>query len=505
MSANVYGGPNSWRANLDDLTRGAAELQSATEEAMHLAGEALLAGGLLSGVTILTPQGPQIGAHTVQLSTGLLGLRAEVAALSHGVQASVAAYLATEAHISTAFDALATPAAIVLSLLGATTSLNVSNDAYEIAVRGTTMYLWTPVEGAFTALDATVPGTKYVAGNAIGWLLGLDQNLWDVPPTERTFAMLAQTMEHLGLIQLAPYEIENVTPAPGSDGWQVRDPVEATTSLKAMDLLADYAYEPNTVTIAKVTQHAGDEVYAVLYSGTTPLGEDTGLLDHNAAFGAVGVVESVAADSVHVEAATREMLEQAGVPAGATIIPMGYSQGGTHAMNVAMSPAMKSTYRIPDALTVAAPTGHRSTDDLDTNFVHIEHEHDKVTALTGAKNEERLNRTTIEVQGYPAHEIEAGIFGPEHNFGLISQQLGTALKDPQVAMAAAIPLRSLEKQLGGSVAIQQFQLERQQATPTRHPGTAPSGGTVPSGGSMRGARRLIGIRPSPDWLSTTLR
>ena len=73
-----------------------------------------------------------------------------------------------------------------------------------------------------------------------------------------------------------------------------------------------------------------------------------------------------------------QILEQAGVPAGATIIPMGYSQGGTHAMNIAMSDKMKAKYAIPDVLTVAAPTGHRRTDDLSTNFVHIEHQHDKV-------------------------------------------------------------------------------------------------------------------------------
>lgn len=492
MSANVYGGPSSWRANLDDLTRGTAELQAATQETMRLAGDALLAGGLLSGITLLTPQGPLLGAHTVQLSAGLLGLRADVAALSHGVQASVAAYLAAEAHISTAFDALATPGAVMLSLLGATTSLNVPNDAYEIAIRGTTTALWLPVEGAFNALNTTVPGAKYVAGHAIGWMLGLEQSVWEVPPTRRTFGMLAQTMEHLGLIQLAPYAVTNVTPEPGGDGWQVRAPIEQTDSLHSMALLHDYAYEPNTVTIARITQPDGAEAYAVLYSGTTPLGEDAGFFAHQDAFGVVGVVESVAADSVYVAEATHTMLEQAGVPAGATVIPMGYSQGGTHAVNVALSPAMSATYDIADVLTVAAPTGHRTTEDFDTNFVHIEHEHDKVTALVGAQNEARLNRTTIEVHGYPAHDVEAGVFGPEHNFGLISQQLGTALEDPKIAAATAIPLRSVEAKMSGTVAVQQFQLDRQQAVPARHPQTAPTG-------TPGGKHRVIGLRPFPQW------
>src|SRR5699024_12150620 len=91
--------------------------------------------------------------------------------------------------------------------------------------------------------------------------------------------------------------------------------------------------------------------------------------------------------------------EQAGVPAGATVIPMGYSQGGAHAMNVGVGQKMKSKYEVSDVLTVAAYTGHRRTDDMNTNLVHVEHEHDKVPALTGASNEGRLNRTTIEVEG----------------------------------------------------------------------------------------------------------
>src|SRR5690625_7594441 len=108
---------------------------------------------------------------------------------------------------------------------------------------------------------------------------------------------------------------------------------------------------------------------------------------------------------------------------------MGYSQGGTHAMNMAMSDRMKAKYEIPDVLTVAAPTGHGSTDDMSTSFVHIEHEHDKVTALTGASNEGRLNRTAIEAHGCPQEEDEAGVFGPEHNRELTDGQLTEALQD----------------------------------------------------------------------------
>ena len=497
MSANVIGGPTHWRANLDELTLGAAHLRQATEQTMQLAGDAMLAGGILTGVTIMTPQGPLIGAKTFELSTGLMGMQAEVEVLTHGVEFAVAAYLEAEAQITNLMTLAVTPSAVVLSVLGATTSLDVPNDAYELAIHGTTSYLWAPVETAFSAADRFVPGSKLAIGHAIGWTFGLDENIWDLAPTQRTYGMLVHTLEQLGLMQLAPYDIENITQAPGGDGLQARESIYDGGSTKAMQLMKDYAYEPDTVTVAKIVQPDGTDAYAVMYSGTTPLGDDSGplgLLHQENAFGATGVVESVAADSVHVEDATMQILEQAGVPAGATIIPMGYSQGGTHAMNIAMSDKMKAKYAIPDVLTVAAPTGHRRTDDLSTNFVHIEHQHDKVTALTGASNEGRINRTTIEVKGYPDHEVPAGVFGPEHNFEVIDHQLAEALHDPEVARATQVPLESLENKMNGSVSVQQFHLNRQPAAPPQHPFAHPSA-------FSQEPKKIVSIRPLDEWMT----
>src|SRR5699024_6576292 len=105
---------------------------------------------------------------------------------------------------------------------------------------------------------------------------------------------------------------------------------------------------------------------------------------------------------------------------------MGYSQGGAHAMNVGLGQKVRAKYEVSDVLTVAAYTGHRSTDDMSTNLVHVEHEHDKVPALTGASNEGRLNRTTIEVEGNPDAEFVACIIGSYLYLGLINMQLSKA-------------------------------------------------------------------------------
>jgi len=502
MSARVTGGPTHWRANLDELALGVAQLREATDQTMRLAGDAAVAGGLLAGVTLMTPQGPIIGSNTVGISTGLISMRTEVEALSAGVEFAVAGYLEAEAQVTNLVNLAMTPSALVLSVVGLTTDLNVPNDVYEIAIRGTNTYVWAPVEAVFTALDRKVPGSKFVMGNTISWMYGLDENLWEMAPTQRTYGMLAHALQQVGLMQLAPYDIDNVTTNRSADGWQHREMPATGGSLQAMQLLKDYAYAPDTVTIAKIEQADGTDAYAVMYSGTTPLEDDSGpfgVLTANAAFGATGVVEAVVADSVYVEAATLEMLQQAGVPDGSTIIPMGYSQGGTHAMNMALSKTFKSKYDVSDVLTVAAPTGHRSTDDMSTNFVHIEHEHDKVTALTGASNEARLNRTTIEVHGYPEEEVEAGVFGPEHNLELIDGQLTEALQDPEVAHATEVPLEKVEQKMGGPIAIQQFTLTRQEAAPPRHPFSDPPAMRWDDTSSPTPSK-IVSVRPLDQWL-----
>src|SRR5699024_3735360 len=130
MSARVTGGPTHWRANLDELALGAAKLRDATDQTMRLAGEAMAAGGLLTGVTLMTPQGSVIGANTIGISTGLIAMRAEVQALTAGVEFAVAGYLEAEAQITNLGKLAVTPDAGGLSILGPTTRRNRRNATY---------------------------------------------------------------------------------------------------------------------------------------------------------------------------------------------------------------------------------------------------------------------------------------------------------------------------------------------------------------------------------------
>src|SRR5690625_7525611 len=145
MSGKVTGGPTHWRANLDELTLGAGHLRQATADTLRLAGEATVAGGLVAGVTIMTPQGPLIGVNTVKLSTGLIAMRAEVELLSKGVEHAVAAYLEAEAQITNLATTAAPPAAVGLRVIGATTDVNVPSDVYELDIRGAKGYPGCPI------------------------------------------------------------------------------------------------------------------------------------------------------------------------------------------------------------------------------------------------------------------------------------------------------------------------------------------------------------------------
>ena len=88
------------------------------------------------------------------------------------------------------------------------------------------------------------------------------------------------------------------------------------------------------MTIAGSSQPDGSDAYAVMYPGTTPLGDDSGplgALHDDAAFGATGVVEAVAADSAHVEEATLQMLAQAGVAGAEDLFRRECAKAGMHA------------------------------------------------------------------------------------------------------------------------------------------------------------------------------
>src|SRR5699024_3508322 len=109
----------------------------------------------------------------------------------------------------------------------------------------------------FSGLDMMVPGSKYVIGNVVSWAWGADENLWDIPPTQRTIGMLAHSFGHFGLLILAPYDTKNITEQPGADGWQQRELLDGDRSTSAMELLQDYAYDHDTVTVAKLAQPDG--------------------------------------------------------------------------------------------------------------------------------------------------------------------------------------------------------------------------------------------------------
>ncbi|MDQ0674852.1 hypothetical protein QFZ36_002413 [Pseudarthrobacter siccitolerans] len=201
-------------------------------------------------------------------------------------------------------------------------------------------------------------------------------------------------------------------------------------------------------------ENNGQKAYVVVIPGTqlnTP--------DENP-FGLNGVVEGVGNHSENVSAAALEALRAAGAPKGATVVGVGYSQGGIHAMNLAANEDFLSDYDLKYVLTAGSPVaGIRPGPDVST--LHLEHRTDWVPGTDGAQNRDARNQVTATMTNdlYAQTGEDVGI-GPGHQ--LTSYQDGARLvsasTDPSLVASTAALGAALGA--GGTATATRFSLSR---------------------------------------------
>ncbi|MCU1568645.1 MAG: hypothetical protein JWQ56_3582 [Pseudarthrobacter sp.] len=204
-------------------------------------------------------------------------------------------------------------------------------------------------------------------------------------------------------------------------------------------------------------ENAGHKAYVVVIPGTqlnTP--------DENP-FGLNGIVEGVGNSSGNVSAAVLEALKAAGAQRGATVVGVGYSQGGIHAMNLAANEDFLRDYDLKYVLTAGSPVaGIRP--DPDVNTLHLEHRTDWVPGTDGAPNRDSRNQVTATMNNdfYLQTGERAGI-GPGHQ--LTSYQDGSRLvsasSDPSLVASTAALGAALGA--GGTATATRFSLSRTKA------------------------------------------
>lgn len=205
-------------------------------------------------------------------------------------------------------------------------------------------------------------------------------------------------------------------------------------------------------------ENDGQKAYVVVVPGTQMDGPEGAN-----PFGLSGIVEGVGSDSRHVRAAVVEALAAAGAPKGATVVGVGYSQGGIHAMNLAASEDFLADYRLKYVLTAGSPVaGIKPNPDVET--LHLEHRTDWVPGTDGGPNPDTRNQVTATMTNhlYVQTGEDVGI-GPGHSLDRYQEgaRLVAASTDPSLAGSSAALGAALGA--GGSATATRFSLTRTKA------------------------------------------
>lgn len=213
-----------------------------------------------------------------------------------------------------------------------------------------------------------------------------------------------------------------------------------------------------SIEVIEVT-NGGEKVYVVIVPGTQPAGPGTG---GENPFDEVGILEAMVYSSDDVSLAALQALQAAGAEHGSSVVTVGYSQGGIHAMNMAADPRFLREYDLQYVLTAGSPAAGINP-AAGVQSLHLEHRADWVPGADGAPNPDTRDRVTVSLTQPPrASEGEGGL-GPGHTLSSYQDgaRLVAASKDPSLVASTAALGAILGA--GGTATATRFSLSRTKA------------------------------------------
>jgi hypothetical protein len=183
-------------------------------------------------------------------------------------------------------------------------------------------------------------------------------------------------------------------------------------------------------------ENGGQRAYVVVIPGTQADGE----LGGTNPFDEAGIAEGLGYGSSEVNTAVLKALRAAGAVKGSSVVAVGYSQGGVHAMNLAADELFLDEYDVKYVLTAGSPVGG-IIPAAGISTLHLEHRADWVPGSEGVPSPETRNRVTVTMDNpvwTPPGE-DAGI-GPGHRLGNYEEgaRLVAASDDPSLAASTAV-------------------------------------------------------------------
>ncbi|HYH75880.1 MAG TPA: hypothetical protein VD841_00015, partial [Arthrobacter sp.] len=214
--------------------------------------------------------------------------------------------------------------------------------------------------------------------------------------------------------------------------------------------------------------NGGEKAYVVVIPGTQLEGE----LGGDNPFDVAGIGEGLGYGSAEVNSAVLRALHAAGAEQGASVVAVGYSQGGIHAMNLAADERFLAQYDVTYVLTAGSPVGGIEP-GAGVSSLHLEHRQDWVPGSDGAVSPDARNRVTVTLTNdVRTPEGEDPGLGPGHRLGnyIEGARLVAASDDPSLVASTAVLGGVLGA--GGTATATRFALTRTKP-PEPHPAPVP--------------------------------
>lgn len=167
--------------------------------------------------------------------------------------------------------------------------------------------------------------------------------------------------------------------------------------------------EHGDIAVSTIEKESGETVYALYLPGVDIDGMNT---DHGR--GPLSLVDAFGNDSQQMRAAADEALQAAGVPEGATVIPIGHSMGGGHVLNLVNNKSWTEKYTVPAAATIGSP-GQNKRVETDVKLTHFEDERDPIAHVLGERHQESADRLSVVYDHQNPHSEVSSVVGSAHS------------------------------------------------------------------------------------------
>ncbi|WP_347782408.1 hypothetical protein [Paenarthrobacter nicotinovorans] len=282
-----------------------------------------------------------------------------------------------------------------------------------------------------------------------------------VPPWAETRDILHGILESPLLGALQP---RNVSIGGMEQSTEYVDPSMAE-SLRRLEAL--HARNSGEIEVIEFEQN-GASSWMVLIPGTQPNSPNTNPLD------VPGIGDAVAYDSEEVVQAVGEALHAAGAEAGDSVVAVGHSQGGVHAMNLSRNKAFLSEFDLKYVLTAGAPVGG-ITPEPGISSLHLEHVQDWVPGTDGRVNSDTKDRVTVSLTNeVRTPEGQDPGLGPGHDQENYAEGAELVAASHDESLVASTAVFTGVVGAGGVATISRFKLERVPSPPSPPALEAPS-------------------------------